>query len=82
MPIISAILSLSGPVMLGIIFFSHSETTVSNKVSSFMTPPSRVLNGLPSAPFIVPKGINSNLVSSETILAFLAARKTCSKCKV
>ena len=51
----------------------------SNNASRVITPPSLVLNGFPSDPFIVPNGINSNLVSSFVIFDFLDTLKTCSK---
>ena len=44
-----------------------------------MTPPSRVLNGLPSLPFMVPNPRNFSAVSGRTMPAFRAARNTCSK---
>ena len=43
---------------------------------SCITPPSLVLNGFPSFPFMVPKPRNVSLVSSFTIPAFLAQRNT------
>ena len=49
-----------------------------HRSASLITPPSRVLNGLPSLPFIVPKPMKSNTTSSPAIPDFLAALKNCS----
>lgn len=49
------------------------------RYSNRITPPSRVLNGLPSLPFIVPNR-KVNLVVGGTKPAFLAHLNTCSKC--
>ena len=46
------------------------------RFSRRITPPSLVLNGLPSFPFIVPKPRKESLVSSSTRPVFLAQRKT------
>ena len=63
-------------------FFADSSAILYSqaviKSASLITPPSRVLNGLPSFPFIVPKPMKSKIVPSCAIPDFLAALKNCS----
>ena len=50
-----------------------------NKDSNFITPPSLVLNGFPSFPFIVPIPINSNFIFLSTKFDLYDVLNTCSK---
>ena len=70
----------SGPISgLEAILERISSLISEISVESFMTPPSLVLKGFPSLPFIVPNPIWRSCVPSETRPHFLAVRKTCWK---
>ena len=62
-----------------VIFLSISSFTLSRRYCRRITPPSRVLNGLPSVPFIVPNPRNFKPVSGFTSPVLRAQRNTCVK---
>ena len=73
-------LELTNTVMRDAIIFLYISSLISRiRFSRRITPPSRVLNGFPSFPFIVPNPRNSNLVFGLTIPVFFAQRNTCVK---
>ena len=77
--------SSGGISSLALILPSISLSMSSIRVCSRMTPPSRVLKGLPSLPFMVPKPMWCRRVSGRIRPVFRAQRKTwlkCSSCRL
>ena len=72
--------SASSTVRFSVIFLYISSWISEIRTSRRITPPSLVLKGFPSLPFMVPNPRKRSRVSSGTIPLLRAARNTWTKC--